>query len=372
MSANLSWISHEMASNRQIIRSQWQDLRIELAARGGTWLPSRQVMLGVPQVLPCEAFSSWVYRSAISTRIHLRSLRELWNIDAASFWVDCGVVDFDAELVAKSLHNADIAAIKASRWPHHSTLARWRGLCLTTEPLNRRPIYRYCEECFSNDAIPYIRKAWRLAYNYICTEHGTLLRERCTVCDGRLDLSVEGEFARQNRPQRLTLRNCQHCGADMCPSMKKSISKQNLDILMGAQLEIQMLVHNLSQRNPNEDDSNFNSHRISAEFLDRLMLEIRDRRNGPDSRLRYEKIDGLIARYFHNSPSSFHIVHAGINGYKLFGKNAERIQSLFSSHERKFESTLWIPLDKHLPSIPEEQILRANKWLRSGKKDGGY
>lgn len=352
-----------MAANRQMIRSLWRDIEVDLAARGDTWLPSRRIILGVPEILPSEPFSSWIYRSAVSSRLPLSKLKAIWKVKAASYWLDCGVATMDTGIIAATINHADAAAIEASRWSPNSYLASRRGLCLTTEPLSRRPIYRYCEQCLQEDEIPYIRKAWRLACNYVCTEHGTLLREQCPACGLRIDLSVEGEYFSKIRPAAMVLRFCQHCGADLCAVWKQSLSRVSFDTLADAQLKMQLLIYDASAtRQKMYSRDSYLDLTVSSDNLNQVMRQIMLRRKQEKTARFSLALDERTARYYGMTNRAFHAVYAGVNGARLFRDHADQIRHLFKRHGRRFESTFWIPPGK-AAQLPLDEINAANTWL---------
>lgn len=353
-----------MASKRKLVDQIWQDMKNELESRGSSWVPSRQRILTIPKILPCETFSSWVYRSFLASGVPLRELMALWQIQSSPFWVDIGVVGFDPELIASTFLNPDVAAIKKSIWAQYSPLASWQGLCLSCDPIRRAPIYRYCKECLRADPIPYIRKAWRLAYTYICSEHGLLLRATCPNCHVCLDLSGKAKFLHGIRSKRLTLRNCQHCGADLCCGRNSKVKNNLLDILLGAQLKMQSMVNDAVPRVDLDTHDAWDAlPPISAENLVLLISRFPQFRQPMNPRLRYQGVDDLIVKASRDSKCRSDFLYAGIHGRWLFGKHSYLIQQLLAKHQQTFESTHWLPNDDTFLRLNSCQILGARKWL---------
>ena len=60
---------------------------------------------------------------------------------------------------------------------------------LSTGARNRRRQggLQYCPFCLSEDATPYYRLHWRLAWHVVCAKHGSLLLDRCPVCEAPLE-----------------------------------------------------------------------------------------------------------------------------------------------------------------------------------------
>jgi hypothetical protein len=73
---------------------------------------------------------------------------------------------------------------------------------------------QFCPTCLADDAIPYFRKSWRVAFNTVCTRHGTMLLDRCPTCDvaavpHRLDM------AKPDAMEIAPLSYCHSCGFDL-------------------------------------------------------------------------------------------------------------------------------------------------------------
>lgn len=352
-----------MAVDRKMIRSLWREMESKLAARGESWMPSRRKILGIPELLSCECFSSWVYRGAVSSHLPLKHLKGAWKVKVPTYWVDCGVADLDTGIIVETINHGDVAAIEASRWPPFSYLASRRGLCLTTEPLSCRPIYRYCVQCLVEDERPYIRKAWRLACSYVCTEHGTLLREQCPACGVRIDLSLEGKSTNKIREATKVLQYCQHCGADLCDVEEQDLPPDLFDILADAQLKMQLMIFDASaaKLKMNSQDNQLYTI-VSPDYLNEVMRQIM-MRGKREKAARYPwALEEFTARFFYMTNRAFHAVYAGVHGVRLFRDHADQIQNLFERQGRSFESTFWIPPGK-VAKLPLNEINSANTWL---------
>ncbi|AMP07504.1 TniQ family protein [Collimonas pratensis] len=73
---------------------------------------------------------------------------------------------------------------------------------------------QFCPTCLAEDTIPYFRKNWRIAFNTVCTRHGTMLLDRCPKCSvavavHRLDM------ARPADVELAPLSYCHICGFDL-------------------------------------------------------------------------------------------------------------------------------------------------------------
>lgn len=352
-----------MASQRQLIQSVWRDTRQNLTRRGGSWLPSQPKMLAIPKVLPGEVFSSWMVRGAALCRMPLRQFKAVWKIRSALHWIDSGITHLQAEAIAARASKVDANDLEASRWSSRSYFACWHGLCLTTSPLNCRPIYRYCPECLRNDEIPYYRKAWRLTFNYVCTEHGLLLQEKCPVCDQEIDIEQQRNVAVNERPA-MTMRYCQRCGAELCAVRLQKLSAAQLDILVAAQFRMQILTYDVSKiRLDNFDCDEYFASSWTPFFLDHIGWQMIQRRELGAYSQSSKALDSYILRIYSKNTKSPCVVPAGINGVRLFGERAKDIQRLFQRRGR-FGSTYWIPEGK-LATASLYQITSAIHWLNT-------
>jgi hypothetical protein len=73
---------------------------------------------------------------------------------------------------------------------------------------------QFCPTCLADDAVPYLRKRWRIALNTVCTRHGTMLLDRCPQCGAgvafhRLDMT------RTDAIDVALLSYCHSCGFDL-------------------------------------------------------------------------------------------------------------------------------------------------------------
>lgn len=198
-----------MCATKQRIAEINADLQAHLSTLGEAWIPQRRRILGAPVLLPGEAFSSWCWRIAVHTRVPVDRILGCFGISTPSFWLDAGRGNFDLSKIA-IVTMAPLSTLHELRWAAKSILALPYFACLTTDPLNRRPIYRYCEACLRSDLIPYIRRFWRLGGANMCPIHWTVLRDHCPHCKERLDLS-HGP-SRRNR----SIRQCSRCRGDLC------------------------------------------------------------------------------------------------------------------------------------------------------------
>jgi hypothetical protein len=176
--------------------------------------------------LPDELLSCWLVRLAHGHGLKVQTFCNLifgnryqvWNRDIdrlAPTWL----VD---ELCRRTGTSAEMA------W--NTTLRTYEGLLyskfrmsgalhwiLTLKMYHRKREgfgLQFCPTCLADDAIPYFRKSWRVAFNTVCTRHGTMLLDRCPTCDvaavpHRLDM------AKPDAMEIAPLSYCHSCGFDL-------------------------------------------------------------------------------------------------------------------------------------------------------------
>lgn len=73
---------------------------------------------------------------------------------------------------------------------------------------------QFCSDCLAEDAVPYFRRAWRLACVAVCIRHGTPLSNRCPQCGVRFAYH-RGELALAGGQARMQICLCMACGFDL-------------------------------------------------------------------------------------------------------------------------------------------------------------
>jgi hypothetical protein len=73
---------------------------------------------------------------------------------------------------------------------------------------------QYCQACLASDPIPYFRKSWRVAFNTVCTRHGTMLFDRCPAC-AKAIAAHRIDMAKSIGVEDFLLSHCHACGFDL-------------------------------------------------------------------------------------------------------------------------------------------------------------
>lgn len=73
---------------------------------------------------------------------------------------------------------------------------------------------QFCSACLAEDAIPYFRKHWRVAYNTVCARHHKMLRDRCPNCG--VAIAVHRlDVGKADVVKISLLSYCHECGFDL-------------------------------------------------------------------------------------------------------------------------------------------------------------
>lgn len=170
-------------------------------------------------ILPDEAFSGWLVRAALTQGCDPLVLTgELWP--KWRVWtMDCdrGIPDdrlaplslvsgipperFRASMLSSLVRNVAgrIPALHEI-WPWVRPFGRKNRRCVQG--------WQYCPACLMEDAKPFMRLPWRMAWHVACGRHGMMLQDHCPHCHGPVV------------PHRLTamdmeLARCALCGGDL-------------------------------------------------------------------------------------------------------------------------------------------------------------
>jgi hypothetical protein len=73
---------------------------------------------------------------------------------------------------------------------------------------------QFCPACLTGDATPYFRKCWRVAFNTVCTRHGTMLLDRCPKCGAAIAVH-RLDIANPDTIEIATMSYCHACGFDL-------------------------------------------------------------------------------------------------------------------------------------------------------------
>lgn len=141
-----------------------------------------------------ESISSWIIRAALAQGCDPLTLTgsiwprwRVWTLD-----VDRGLASEKLLVLAKasgvpsSMFEVSCLRIDAEKIAGHqlNNMGTWPWI-LTLGARNRKRFagMQYCPACLASDAIPYLRREWRFAWQTSCSAHQILLIDRCWSCD---------------------------------------------------------------------------------------------------------------------------------------------------------------------------------------------
>lgn len=272
-------------------------------------------LLGLPAIHTDEVFSSWVVRVMLSRKINKRKLLEEINWKEAIHLADLKSASFNLKQLVLRFNLIQIGLLERSFLQFEMPFTD--SLCLTTDILNRRPIFRFCPYCIAEE--PYIRKSWRYAFSYACPDHGCLLLERCTECGESIDFE-NLNISKMDELDIHDLGSCLSCGA--------ALSSQHPHII---------------------------SDRMMSIVLDRQALMFSEPSDGI-------KIKNYIAQIRYSDNGILNCLNVGVSGCLIFKEDADEVRTAF----RKvgiFSTTYWQPSGCISVNNGIGKVKRAKKWV---------
>lgn len=150
-----------------------------------------------PKRLPEELLLCWLVRLA---RANALKIQELMSLIAEG--PRHSLLDRDLDSYLNPRYAKSIAALTAvspedlvrqtffHQMPQLTSLTltpkvrRWVLPFVTQSRRLVRPWTQWCTACLRDDATPYLRRHWRLAFVTVCSRHRIRLKDRCPHCDG--------------------------------------------------------------------------------------------------------------------------------------------------------------------------------------------
>ncbi len=281
-------------------------------------------LLGMPPVMESEVFSSWIARGLHTGIIKRKQIRELLNFSSAFYLADTQANRFNLPDLTMRFNLGASHLLPSMFIFNEAVLSLFQLLSITTNVIEKSPIYRFCPQCLSEDEMPYMCKFWRYAFSYVCQKHGCLLMERCPSC--QLTIDPEAYDSRSARNTKLSIYlQCAHCYSMLYPSKSVQISDRLLDILFCAQ---NILIDRMGKHLPISD------------YLMQVSYPIK---------------------------KETHQLYIGIHGQKLFDDSPGKIQSLFK-RQGLFNTTHWYPSKTIFVVNATSKLKAAERWILSSMR----
>jgi len=186
-----------------------------------------------------EALSSWIMLVAVAKRWSVKEILRSWNYRVASAYAADILVHIPPLSAMASMTFESGLRLTETHWAGATILADTRFSCLSSHN-DGVPIHLFCPSCLAQDRKPYVRKRWRLAYQFVCERHNQLLHDCCPQCHRRIDYSRFHEH-RPTTSVTLFFRDCPHCRFDLTQSRGITTPTESFRHLV----EAQQLFHRL-------------------------------------------------------------------------------------------------------------------------------
>lgn len=193
-----------------------------------------------PRPLPDELLSSWIVRVAEANAIKLQTLswmlfgnkRSPWNRDidrSAPKWLLKAICEHTGTSYWDALHTT-LVVYRGRLYPHRQFSGQLRWILPIRNYGMRHRAFgqQFCPECLAEDATPYFRKQWRVAFFTYCPEHHVELWDACPGC-GLPVIIFRGDFGRELTNAR-PMYVCYSCGYDFREAPRKSVFFPNEEL----------------------------------------------------------------------------------------------------------------------------------------------
>lgn len=201
-------------------------------------------LFGSPQILPGEAASAWIWRLAVRHRRIPKTVLRLWNCSIRPDRLDFTDTPPDTWRMAVST-GSPRTAIDDALALGKTLLSDPAYACLTVDIAQdgqQEPIYRYCPRCLAEDAQPYIRRSWRLAYSVVCRKHHIVLHDRCPHCMARINLTHLNPIWREIGMIDRTAANCPSCCGPLTASPGTCVPEPCLSVVLNFQERLRQAI----------------------------------------------------------------------------------------------------------------------------------
>lgn len=197
--------------------------------------------------LPDELLSSWLVRLAHGHGLKLQTFssmvfgrdKSIWNRDIDKLAPDW-LIDRLFECTGASMETILDTTLKSYEGILYEHLqpngnTKWILPLGIYNRIRRGYGLQYCPRCLGEDATPYFRKHWRLAFSTICTKHGCYLLDACSKCKSPIAPHRADMQVRQYFPSADLNAHCWKCGFDL-----RSASGTEVKDSASARLQLQL------------------------------------------------------------------------------------------------------------------------------------
>lgn len=189
-----------------------------------------------PHPLPGEALSSWLIRCAHANGMKAQTFavrnfgheRQIWNRD-----IDRLAPDWLLQIMSERTGTPLVQVQKMTallfegrffRAKHASGQLRWLLPLRLYHRTFRNFGVQYCPQCLAEDATPYFRLSWRLAFYTFCPKHQIMLHDRCHQCQQPVAFH-RVELGKANLLEASSMDHCWHCNALLSDAPQEPVDK---------------------------------------------------------------------------------------------------------------------------------------------------
>lgn len=175
--------------------------------------------------LPDELLSSWLVRLAHAHGLKVQTFCRLFFGNAYQVWnrdIDRQGPEWLTETLCRHTATPPETAKETTLQAYEGVLYRRFRESSTLQWILPLFVYhrtrkgfglQFCPRCLTEDAEPYFRKRWRVAFCTYCPTHGTMLHDCCPHCGAPIAFHRR-ELGRQNQVEPGLLTQCFDCGFD--------------------------------------------------------------------------------------------------------------------------------------------------------------
>lgn len=198
--------------------------------------------------LPDELLSSWLVRLAHGHGLKLQTFssmvfgsdKSIWNRDIDKLAPDW-LIDRLFECIGASMEtilNTTLKSYEGILYEHHQPNGntKWILPLGVYHRIRRGHGLQFCPCCLEEDAAPYFRKHWRLAFSTICTKHNCYLLDACPKCESPIAPHRADMQGRQYFPHADLHAHCWKCGFDLRSAQGTEV-KDSASVRLQLQLE---------------------------------------------------------------------------------------------------------------------------------------
>jgi hypothetical protein len=203
--------------------------------------------------LPDELLSNWIVRLAHGHGLKVQTFCNLIFGNKLQIWNR----DIDRTAPTWLLDELSYRTGTSAETTWSTTLRSYEGLLfrkfrlssnvqwiLAFQLYHRKPEghgLQFCPACLREDAIPYFRKCWRVAFNTVCTRHRTMMHDRCPRCSSGVAVH-RVDMRNPHTLESAPLSYCHSCGFDLRDApdvVTVTYDPQAFELLLSASLPLE-------------------------------------------------------------------------------------------------------------------------------------